>query len=86
MKALSSPENVAHAAEIPLVRFTGNAATSVSHLDADAVPAGSDEAMVLSGRYEDEFIKDAGRWWLKKRKIIGYYARSGGKYVLGRGE
>jgi len=35
---------------------------SVCYLDADAIPRGSDESIVLLGRYDDELVKDAGRW------------------------
>jgi hypothetical protein len=41
---------------------------------------------VLVGRYDDKLVKDAGRWWFKERKIIGYYSHAAGTFSPGRGE
>jgi hypothetical protein len=75
-----------HKIACPVIEISGNTATSVCYLDADAIPTGSDESIVLVGRYDDELVKEAGRWWFKERKIIGYYSRAAGKSSLGRGE
>jgi hypothetical protein len=75
-----------HKISSPVIEVSGNMATSVCYLDADAIPTGSDASIVLLGRYEDELVKDAGRWWFKKRKIIGYYSHAAGRFSPGRGE
>jgi hypothetical protein len=74
-----------HKISCPAIEVSGNEATSVCYLDADAIPAGSDQSIVLVGRYEDKLVKDAGRWWFKERKIIGYYSRGAGRASPGRG-
>ncbi len=75
-----------HKISCPVIEISGNKATSVCYLDADAIPTGSDESMVLLGRYEDKLLKDSGRWWFAERKIVGYYSYAGGRFSLGRGE
>ena len=75
-----------HKIACPLIEISGNAATSVCYLDADAIPAGSDQSITLVGRYEDQLVKEAGRWWFKERKIVGYYSRAAGRSPLGRGD
>jgi hypothetical protein len=75
-----------HKISCPLIEVSENTATSVCYLDADAIPTGSDESIVLVGRYDDKLVKDAGRWWFEERKIIGYYSHAAGKYSPGRGE
>jgi hypothetical protein len=69
-----------------LIEVSGNAATSACYLDADAIPTGSDESIVLLGRYDDKLVKEAGRRWFKERKIIGYYSHAAGRFSPGRGE
>ena len=75
-----------HKISCPLIEVSGNTATSVCYFDADAIPTGSDESIVLLGRYDDKLVKDVGRWWFKERKIIGYYSHAAGSFSLGRGE
>jgi hypothetical protein len=75
-----------HKISCPLIEVSGNSATSVCYLDADAVPTGSEEPIVLVGRYEDELVREEGRWWFKERKIIGYYSHSPARVFPGRGE
>jgi hypothetical protein len=73
-----------HKISSPAIEVSGNEATSVCYFDADAIPTGSDASIVLLGRYEDELVKDAGRWRFKERKIIGYYSHAAGSFSLGR--
>lgn len=75
-----------HKISCPTIEVSGDTATSVCYLDADAIPTGSDESIVLVGRYDDELVKDEGRWWFKERKIIGYYSHAAGRFSPGRGE
>jgi hypothetical protein len=75
-----------HKISCPVIEVSGDAATSVCYLDADAIPTGSDAPFVLVGRYEDQLVKDEERWWFKERRIIGYYSHSAGKAFPGRGE
>jgi hypothetical protein len=75
-----------HKISCPAIEVSGSTATSVCYLDADAIPTGFDEPIVLVGRYDDELVKDEGRWWFKERKIIGYYSHPAGRFSPGRGE
>ena len=75
-----------HKISSPVIEVSGNRATSACYLDADAIPAGFEEPIVLGGRYDDELVKDEGRWWFKERKIIGYYSHPAGRFSPGRGE
>jgi hypothetical protein len=75
-----------HKISCPWIEVSGNTATSVCYLDADAIPEGSEQSVVLVGRYEDELVKDAGRWWFAERKIIGYYSHAAGKASPGRAQ
>jgi hypothetical protein len=75
-----------HKISCPAIEVSGSTATSVCYLDADAIPAGFEEPIVLVGRYDDKLVKDAGRWWFKERKIVGYYSHPAGKFAPGRGE
>lgn len=75
-----------HKIESPVVEVSGNEATSVCYLDADAITIATDEPMIVFGRYDDKLIKDQGRWWFKERKIIVYYSHAVAKYTPGRGE
>ena len=74
-----------HKIESPVIEVSGNEATSTCYLDADAITKSTDKPMVVFGRYDDKFIKDAGRWWFKERKIITYYSLSADEYTPGRG-
>lgn len=74
-----------HKIESPVIEITGNEATSVCYLDADAITVAIDEAMVVFGRYDDKFIKEGGRWWFKERAIIVYYTYPLAMYREGRG-
>jgi hypothetical protein len=75
-----------HKIESALIEVSGNEATSVCYLDADAIPKESNEPMIVFGRYDDKLIRDQGQWWFKERKIIVYYSHSIVKYTPGRGE
>jgi hypothetical protein len=75
-----------HKIECPTIEISGDTATSISYLDADAIHKETDEPMIFIGRYDDKLIRDGGRWWFKERKIISYYIYSAGKYLEGRGE
>jgi hypothetical protein len=74
-----------HKIESPVIEIMGNEATSVCYLDADAITISTNEPVVVFGRYDDKFIKDAGRWWFKERAIITYYSYPLAMYREGRG-
>jgi len=74
-----------HKIESPVIEITGNEATSVCYLDADAITVAINEAIIVFGRYDDKFIKDEGRWWFKERTIITYYTSPLAMYREGRG-
>jgi len=75
-----------HKIASPVIEISGDRATSVCYLDADGINVESDEPMIFVGRYEDEIIRDEGRWWFKERRIISYYIYPVGRYLEGRGE
>jgi len=75
-----------HKIECPVIEISGDTATAISYLDADAIHKETDEPMIFIGRYDDIFVRDEGRWWFKERKIISYYIYSAGTYLEGRGE
>ena len=62
-----------HKMESPHIEISGNTATSTCFMDADFIVASKNEPIVGVGRYDDEFIKDNGQWWFKKRTVILYY-------------
>jgi len=73
-----------HKATCPVIEISGNTATSVSYLDGEAILNGTDEPTVIIGRYDDEFVRDEGRWWFKERTIHIHYSYQGWKYAPGR--
>jgi hypothetical protein len=73
-----------HKISCPSIEISGNRATSVCYLDADAIPNGSEQSIVLVGRYEDELVRDGGRWWLRERRIVGYYSHPAGRASFGQ--
>jgi len=74
-----------HKIESAVIEITGNAATSVCYLDADYIAGETHQATVFFGRYDDKFVKDAGRWWFKERTILAYYTYPLALYREGRG-
>jgi hypothetical protein len=74
-----------HKISSPVIEITGNEATSVCYLDADSVAISTNEPIVSLGRYEDKFVKEGGRWWIKERTIIVYYSYPLATYREGRG-
>jgi hypothetical protein len=75
-----------HKISPPLIEISGDRATSVCYFDADAIPTGMDQSMMLVGRYDDKLVKEGGRWLFEERKIVGYYSFSRGQFSPGRGE
>lgn len=74
-----------HKIESPVIEIMGIEATAVCYLDADAITISTNEPVMVFGRYDDKFIKDAGRWWFKERAIITYYSHPLARYREGRG-
>lgn len=74
-----------HKIESPVIEVSGDQATSTCYLDADAITTSTDKPMIVFGRYDDLFVRDAGRWFFKERKIITYYSLTEDTYTPGRG-
>jgi hypothetical protein len=49
----------------------------VTYFDADSVDR-NDRLRVLCGRYDDEFVKENGRWFIKNRYVTAYYRYTAG--------
>ncbi len=75
-----------HKIESPVIDVSGDSATSVCYLDADAITRSTNEPMVVLGRYDDTLIKEGGRWYFKERRIVVYYSHTLAKYEPGRAE
>lgn len=56
----------------PYIVVDGNTARSVTHFDADSVDKDSN-LRAIAGRYVDEFVKENGRWLIKKRHVDVHY-------------
>jgi hypothetical protein len=72
----ASPPKVIHFAGLPLIEGHGNRCTALTYtiiLDYDA-DGGVEVAML--GRYDDEFVKLDGRWWIESRTISSDLSRS----------
>ena len=67
-----------HTVSTPHIQLDGDAASSVLYLTADAIQKDGRSFMV-TGRYEDRWIRDQGRWWIAERAIIvnGNYPLAG---------
>jgi hypothetical protein len=59
------------------IQVDGDHATAVTYFDADSVNP-KDRIGLMSGRYEDEFRKDQGRWLFSKRFVAIDYVHHGG--------
>ena len=69
-KVRSTVNPMRHKITAPYVQVDGDRATSVSYLDADFVSNANGEMGVATGRYEDQLVKDQGRWWISERVIL----------------
>ena len=72
----SSVRNLRHKITCPWIQTSGVEASSVCYLDADYIDNSTDDLVLATGRYEDKFVKEEGRWWIKERAIHvdGFYA------------
>jgi hypothetical protein len=61
----------------PHIVIDGDHARSVAHFDADSVDRKS-QIRGISGRYEDDFVKNNGRWLIVKRHVEVHYHHDGG--------
>lgn len=56
-----------------LIDFEGeDAARVVSYMDADCAAKGSDDVLPAIGRYDDQFVREAGEWCFGQREIVVY--------------
>ena len=63
-------EQMRHKISAPYIQVDGDRARSVCYLDADFIAKATGEMGVATGRYEDELVRDQGRWWIAERIII----------------
>lgn len=52
------------------VLLTGDGSTATSECYVLAVTGRGDQQMVATGRYEDRFVKEGGRWLLATRRAV----------------
>ncbi len=74
-----------HKIESPVINVTGDDATSVCYLDADAITISTDKPVVVFGRYDDRLVRQGDSWYFLERKIISYYSLTPQEYTPGRG-
>jgi ketosteroid isomerase-like protein len=55
-----------HCAYLPIVEVDGDTATAVGYLEIHSLPVGSEETISQIGRIEDQYIKEKGKWKLKR--------------------
>jgi hypothetical protein len=55
-----------HCAFLPIVEVEGDTATAVGYLETHSLPVGSEETHSQIGRVEDQYIKEKGKWKLKR--------------------
>ena len=53
------------------VTVNGNTATGLSYLEA--TPIHKDESYQVAARFDDEYVKENGRWYFKKAKLTPYF-------------
>jgi hypothetical protein len=53
------------------VTVHGNTATGLSYLEA--TPVHKNESYVVAARFDDEYIKEGGRWYFNKVKLTPYF-------------
>ena len=54
-----------------VVQVQGNTATGFSYLEA--TPVHKDESYLVAARFDDEYIKENGRWYFKKVNLTPYF-------------
>jgi len=54
-----------------IVQVDGSTGTGLSYLFATSVYNG--ESYLVAGRFDDEYVKENGRWYFKKVKLTPYY-------------
>ena len=74
-----------HKIESPVIDVTGDDATSVCYLDADAITISTDKPVVVLGRYDDRLVRHESSWYFMERKISSYYSLIPQEYIPGRG-
>jgi hypothetical protein len=67
-----------HKISEPLISIERSSAQAVTYFDADSVDR-HDRLRVISGRYDDEFAKDDGKWLIKNRYVELHYHYTPGK-------
>jgi hypothetical protein len=58
-----------HMVHNPLIKVRGDSATGDWYLTAQSTTAGSNQAMWVMGRYDDEFQRVGGEWKIKSLKF-----------------
>jgi hypothetical protein len=54
-----------------VVTVNGNTATGLSYLEA--TPVHKDESYLVAARFDDEYVKDNGRWYFKRVNLTPYF-------------
>jgi len=54
-----------------VVTINGNSATGLSYLEA--TPIHNNESYLVAARFDDEYVKENGKWYFKKVKLTPYF-------------
>ncbi len=55
-----------HCAFLSIVEVNGDTATSTGYIETHSVPIGSEQTFSQIGRVDDQYIKEKGKWKLKR--------------------
>ena len=61
----------------PLITISGKTATTSTYFDSESKDA-SGQIQMITGRYDDTFVKEGGQWFFKERTIRVFYNYSPG--------
>jgi hypothetical protein len=67
---------VIHFLGLPLINGAGDHATGQTYTIIANADEDGDVGISLLGRYDDEYVREDGRWWIARRKINGVLRRT----------